>query len=113
QSTGDVAEAGVDLEQLRKLSEEYSRAVIADTLREALRMQTWWAHSIANWAKVVSQALQLCVRIFESVSLVAAECLAALGRFADMVNEVLVGSWPWDLAAKADAIADFAREVSD
>lgn len=110
QATGDVADVGQDLKHLRAqldhLEGDLAYAVFAtlDDLVDA-------SHSVANWTKVVSQALQLCVTIFESVRIVACQALDLLSDYAGTLGEVLFGSWPWEFDKKAEAIHRFAQEV--
>ncbi len=110
QATGDVADVGEDLKQLRQqlgsLEGELAQALFLTLDRLAAD-----SHFIANWTKVVSQALQLCVTIFESVRIVACQALDLLSDFASAIGDVLFGSWPWEIEKKWNVVRDFAREV--
>lgn len=109
--TGDIADAGARFAAAANAVEAQLSGAGAEAVEAALRVLAVSSNAAANWTKVVAQSLQLCVTIFETVRTLVCEALSLLGEFADMVREVIFGSWPWELDKKADAIRDFVRDV--
>jgi len=110
-TTGDIADVNT---MMTRLANEVMRELsgkAAQKLEAALRYIAECAHSISNWTKAVSQALQVCVTIFESVRSLASEALRLLSGFVESIGDVVFGSWPWEVSKKADAIKEFARSV--
>ena len=110
-TTGDIADAGETFRAVANAVDAQLSGLMAEATELVLRILAEAAHAVANWTKVVAQALQLCVTIFEVVRSLVCEALMLLGEFAGMVGEVLFGSWPWELGKKADAIREFTQDV--
>ena len=109
--TGDIADVYSAMTTLANTVKVQLRGATAEALETVLRTIAQGANSASNWTKVVAQALQLCVTIFETVRSMVTEALGLLAEFAGTVGDVLFGSWPWELGKKTDAIEEFAREV--
>jgi len=111
QTTGDVADVGARMKALAGQVDAQLQGATADAIEEVLRTLAQGANSVANWTKAVSQGLQLCVTVFESIRSLVCEALELLSNFAGTVKDVIFGSWPWELDKKADAIREFAEDV--
>lgn len=109
-ATGNVADTAEDLNRLR-LEMWGLEGNLAQGIAETLIQVADDAHDVANWTKVVSQALELCVTIFESVRIAVCQALNLLAEYARTFGDVFFGSWPWEASKKADAVWAFAREV--
>lgn len=107
---GDAADASQILRARANAAAAQSGRA-AQALEEALREAADAAQSLSNWAKVAAQSLQFCVTFFEAVRDLACEALLLLSRLGDTIGEVVFGSAPWDVVAKANAIRDFADDV--
>ena len=111
ETTGDVADIYANMRDLANRVGAQLSGKTADDLEKAIREISTNANSIANWTKAVSQALQLCMTIFETVRSLVCEALQLLSGFVDTIGDVIFGSWPWELQKKADAIKEFAEDV--
>ena len=111
QSTGNIADINSRMTALANEVSGHLQGASAEALEAALRLIAEGAHSSSNWTKAVSQALQVCVTIFESVRSLVCEALQLLSEFVGTIKDVIFGSWPWELDKKADAIKEFANDV--
>lgn len=113
QTTGDVADVSTAMEVLADQVSSQLQGLAAAAMEESLRTISEGSNSVANWTKAVSQGLQLCVTIFETVRSLVCEALNLLSDAAGTVGDVIFGSWPWEIDKKTDAIRDFARNVDE
>lgn len=103
---------------VQSTSELYQRAVTqiggqvqgltAVVIEGALNVLSAATHSIADWSKVMSQALQLCVRAVEIMRSLVCAGFELLSTVGGGIKDLLFGSWPWELDKKAQVIQDFA-----
>ncbi len=103
---------------MQRVSESYTDAlrqiqghiqgITATVVEGSLTVLAAGTHSIADWAKVVSQVLQLCVRAVEIMRSLVCSGFELLSSAAGVIGDVLFGSWPWEIDEKAQAISDFA-----
>lgn len=105
--TADVYSA---LTATSDLVRRQSAGLASEQLASVLAYISQVSHSTSNWTKVISQALQLCMRILETVQLVTHEALALLARYANSLGEVLL-TWPWEFEKRARIVHDFAQSA--
>lgn len=109
---GDAQTASGLFKQALALAEDLS-GITANTVRGALAVLTASTHSLADWSKVMSQVLQLCVRVVEILHSLVCAGFELLSSVAGGIGEFLFGSWPWELDKKAQVILDFARNCQE
>lgn len=84
------------------------QGLTAKVIEEVLAILAEAAHSLGNWSKVVSQVIQLCVRIVEIIRSLICAGFEMLASVSGSVTEFLFGSWPWEVDKKMQVIYDFA-----
>ncbi|GAA3937891.1 hypothetical protein [Microbacterium soli] len=92
---------------------EHLTGLTAEAVRGALAVLVAATHSLSSWSKVMSQVLQLCVRIVEILHSLVCAAFELLSSVAGVVGDVLFGSWPWEWDKKAQAIDDFAQNCQE
>ncbi|WP_261166943.1 hypothetical protein [Microbacterium sp. Marseille-Q6965] len=96
------------LEQLQ----DAARGATADALRATLWVLGSAAHSIADWSKVTSQVLQLCVRAVEVMRSAVCAGMELVATAAGALGDLVFGSWPWEWEEKAQVIQEFAHNCA-
>jgi len=90
----------------------YVQGATAAAVEGSLRVFAACTHSIADWSKVVSQTLQLCVRVVETMRSLVCSGFELLSSAGGAIGDVLFGSWPWEIDEKTQAIRDFANNCA-
>ncbi|PNW08397.1 hypothetical protein C1632_11135 [Microbacterium testaceum] len=88
------------------------QGITAAVVEGSLRVLSAATHSVADWSKVVSQVLQLCVRAVEIMRSLVCSGFELLSSAAGVIGDVLFGSWPWEVDEKTQAIRDFANNCA-
>ena len=105
---GDVQSASELYQQALTQISGHVQGITATVVEGSLRVLSAATHSIADWSKVVSQALQLCVRAVEIMRSLVCAGFELLSTVGGSIKDLLFGSWPWELDKKAQVIRDFA-----
>ncbi|MCM3501606.1 hypothetical protein M3667_06900 [Microbacterium sp. P26] len=105
---GDVQQVSQLYSDALRQIQGHVQGLTATVVEGSLALFAAGTHSIADWSKVVSQALQLCVRAVEIMRSLVCSGFELLSSAAGVIGDVLFGSWPWELDEKAQAISDFA-----
>ncbi|WP_144785332.1 hypothetical protein [Microbacterium sp. BH-3-3-3] len=106
--SGDVQAVSQTFTDALAQIQGHVQGTTAAVIEGSLRVLAAATHSIADWSKVVSQALQLCVRAVEIMRSLVCSGFELLSSAAGVIGDVLFGSWPWEIDEKTQAIRDFA-----
>ncbi|WP_341956725.1 hypothetical protein [Microbacterium sp. LWH13-1.2] len=105
---GDVQSTSALYQQALTQISGHVQGITAVVVEGSLRVLQSATHSIADWSKVMSQALQLCVRAVEIMRSLVCAGFELLSTVGGSIKDLLFGSWPWELDKKAQVIQDFA-----
>ena len=106
---GNIQSVSALIQEASETLVEQVHGAIARATQEVLNLLASAAHSIADWSKVTSQVLQLCVRAVEILRSLVCAAFELLSSTAGLVGDLLFGSWPWEVDEKARAINEFAE----
>lgn len=109
---GDVQAVSQILNDTLAQIQGHVQGITAAVVEGSLRVLSAATHSIADWSKVVSQVLQLCVRAVEIMRSLVCSGFELLSSAAGVTGDVLFGSWPWEVDEKTQAIRDFANNCA-
>lgn len=109
---GDVQAVSETFSSTLRLIQGHVQGITANVVEGSLRVFAASTHSIADWSKVVSQALQLCVRAVEVMRSLVCAGFELLSSAAGAIGDILFGTWPWEFDKKSKVISDFADNCS-
>lgn len=109
---GNVQSASSTIQDALQQIQGHVQGITATVTEGALNILKAGTHAIADWSKVMSQALQLCVRAVEIMRSLVCAGFELLSSVGGGIKDLLFGSWPWELDKKADVIRQFAANCT-